>query len=171
MDYIISTAFDHKKRKLYLHNCKQCAKEFYAPKHHNRLYCTMLCFKEAIKKRVSLECENCHKIFERTVNRLKASKSKLYFCSRKCKDISQRIGGIKEIQPSHYSNGFASYRSIALRELGEKCIKCSYDKDKRMLDADHIDGNRKNGSLENLQILCVWCHALKTRKVDFHYQK
>jgi len=32
------------------------------------------------------------------------------------------------------------------------------------LDVDHIDGNRKNNSLENLQTLCANCHRLKTFK-------
>jgi hypothetical protein len=32
-----------------------------------------------------------------------------------------------------------------------------------MLDVDHIDGNRTNHDLSNLQVLCVWDHACKTR--------
>lgn len=32
------------------------------------------------------------------------------------------------------------------------------------LELDHIDRNSKNNSLENLQILCPLCHAIKTRK-------
>ena len=34
-----------------------------------------------------------------------------------------------------------------------------------MLDVHHKDSNRKNGTIENLEVLCVWCHALKTRDV------
>ena len=30
------------------------------------------------------------------------------------------------------------------------------------LDVDHIDGNRNNNSIENLQTLCANCHRLKT---------
>lgn len=30
------------------------------------------------------------------------------------------------------------------------------------LDVDHIDGNHKNNSLDNLQTLCANCHRLKT---------
>lgn len=37
-----------------------------------------------------------------------------------------------------------------------------------MLDVDHIDSNRSNAALSNLQILCIWCHALKTRGVEAH---
>lgn len=37
-----------------------------------------------------------------------------------------------------------------------------------MLDADHVNGDRSNSKKGNLQVLCVWCHALKTRKVQYH---
>jgi 5-methylcytosine-specific restriction endonuclease McrA len=30
------------------------------------------------------------------------------------------------------------------------------------LDVDHIDGNKKNNDLDNLQTLCANCHRLKT---------
>jgi 5-methylcytosine-specific restriction endonuclease McrA len=31
------------------------------------------------------------------------------------------------------------------------------------LDVDHIDGNRNNNDLANLQTLCANCHRLKTK--------
>jgi ribosomal protein S27AE len=43
------------------------------------------------------------------------------------------------------------------------CEKCGFLAEHEcQLDIDHIDGNRKNGSLENLQTLCANCHRLKT---------
>ena len=36
------------------------------------------------------------------------------------------------------------------------------------LDVDHIDGNRKNNNLENLQTLCANCHRLKTQINNDH---
>ena len=30
------------------------------------------------------------------------------------------------------------------------------------IEVDHIGGNKKNNAIENLQVLCVWCHRAKT---------
>ncbi len=62
----------------------------------------------------------------------------------------------------------STYRIRALKEYGSFCTWCGYDREIKMLDVDHIDSNRKNNKLENLQILCVFCHAMKTRKVKWH---
>lgn len=32
-----------------------------------------------------------------------------------------------------------------------------------LLDVHHVDGNRKHNKIENLEVLCVWCHAIVTR--------
>lgn len=39
-----------------------------------------------------------------------------------------------------------------------------YESETKMLDVHHRDGNRSNNKLSNLEVLCVWCHALETRK-------
>lgn len=36
--------------------------------------------------------------------------------------------------------------------------------DKTQLDVDHIDGDRGNNQLNNLQTLCKPCHKIKTRE-------
>jgi hypothetical protein len=160
-----STEFDGKRRKLYPINCKVCNKIRYIPKHRNDKCCSVECRGIDKRKRVALECFICKKNFERQQDKLKGSKSGLYFCSRKCKDKAQGIeGNCIQIQPSHFKDGSSRYRKRALREYGAKCKECGYSELTKMLDADHIDSNRKNSKIENLQVLCVWCHALKTRK-------
>jgi 5-methylcytosine-specific restriction endonuclease McrA len=115
---------------------------------------------------VQLGCYRCNKQFERPPSKLRARHG-LYFCSRACKEETQstRNGNISPIQPNHYGSagGKWQYREWALKEYGPTCQRCGYDEIEKMLDVDHIDGNRKNNNLNNLQVLCVWCHALKTR--------
>lgn len=39
------------------------------------------------------------------------------------------------------------------------------------LDVDHIDGNRENNDISNLQTLCSNCHRLKTRLTKQDHSK
>src|SRR5438105_11986660 len=133
-------------------------------------HCSAACAGMMRRTRIQLSCGNCGKTFMRTPSDLKASKSGLYFCSRKCKDMAQSLGGLEAIQPEHYGkgNGAHDYRERALRYYSAKCQSCGYDQDTRMLDVDHTDSSRANNDISNLRVRCVWCHALKTRQVASH---
>lgn len=162
-----SNAWDGRFRWLYRKNCEICQKEILVRK--DRLertkYCSIVCRGISDQNRVTLTCFICKKEFQRHPADLKNSKHGYYFCSRKCKEFAQSIdGGLKIIQPSHYNEGEANYRDRAFRRYGAKCHSCGYNTDDRMLDVDHIDSNRSNNDIDNLQVLCVWCHAIKTRK-------
>jgi hypothetical protein len=152
--------------------CVNCGASYeVAYKHRNeRKYCSQACFISTIRKQVLLTCAFCSKEFYRSSNNMRSSKSGIYFCSRICKDTASRIQSTGEpILAANFSyDSKSNYRARALAFYGEKCQVCGYDHDVRMLDADHKDSNRSNNVLENLQILCVWCHALKTRKVPYH---
>lgn len=109
----------------------------------------------------------CNKIIRRNKSKLLNSKSGIYFCSRECKDKGQSLEfGLKEIWPNHYglSDGHNDYRDRALRKYGAVCNDCGYNLSKKMLDVHHIDSNRSNNEIGNLRVLCVWCHAMETRK-------
>jgi hypothetical protein len=60
-----------------------------------------------------------------------------------------------------YTNTNSSKKHL-IKELGHKCEKCLisiwYDKP-IPLEVHHINGDRTNNSLENLQLLCPNCHA------------
>ena len=170
MEWQWSTAWDGRRRRLYSKFCLQCDKKFLVPKHYlsKTKACSTECSGLLRRNRISIKCALCYKAFERKPSAIKNAKaSGLQFCTRKCKDDAQRIGGMREIQPPHYNSALA-YRARAFREFAHKCASCGYSKTIKMMDVDHIDGNRENNNISNLQILCVWCHALKTRKVDYH---
>jgi hypothetical protein len=150
--------------------CMNCGKSFTIEYkfRKQRKFCSIACGIRYRAPRITLTCAQCGNSFDRAPSDTKRSKSKLHFCSRSCKTQAQRIGGIKEIQPEHYGTGLSYYRSMAIRAYGAQCRDCGYNQDTRMLDVDHINSNRSNNQLDNLQVLCIWCHALKTRDVDKH---
>ncbi len=158
------------KRRLIEKFCVACGLEFKTRRLSKRekVYCNRDCYLNSTDNKAELKCGNCGVEFKRKRKFLSNSRSGIYFCSRSCKDEGQRTEGIKAAQPSHYKNGKTCYRALAFRNYGKRCGRCSYAYDERMLDVDHIDGNRANNKLDNLQVLCVWCHALKTRKVEPH---
>lgn len=61
-----------------------------------------------------------------------------------------------------------TYRKRALEAYGAMCALCGYGLYVEMLDVHHIDSNRKNGKLSNLEVRCMWCHGIETRKVRWH---
>lgn len=121
----------------------------------------------SVNKELNCICAHCTKSFYRSPSKLRNSKSGLQFCSRVCKDTAQRIGGIKDIMPPHYGTGKIryDYRIKALSFKEEKCERCSWSQYPDVLIVHHKDRDRKNSSLENLEILCPLCHDIE------HYLK
>ena len=172
MEPIRSDSYDGKMRWLWPVMCSVCGRSFFLPKNRlrDRNTCSRKCRAEKRREvRVDLTCAMCGRAFDRQPSNLKNSRSGLTFCTRKCKDEAQRVGlkQVSEIQPAHYGNGEHSYRERALRAHGSACARCGYHEDERMLDAHHLRG-RATHMEEDLEVLCVWCHALETRKVVPH---
>lgn len=163
----------------YLHykiDCNQCYNPVWKRRLHiernNTLFCNTACAGKFRSTSIEVSCSRCDKKIKRNLSVIKRSKRKIYFCSPKCANAFY----MKERQENSVENGFRngnSYRSRALGFYGHKCMapECLISKSKieivkGMLDVDHIDGNRSNNNIRNLQVLCVWCHALKTRKIS-----
>lgn len=111
--------------------------------------------------RVMLRCAKCDNLFERLASGTYESKSKFFFCSRKCKDLAQRLNSsFDTMRPEHYGTGTSCYRDIAFRHYPKKCSQCGYDKYESVLEIHHKDRNRKNNHYSNLEVLCPTCHEV-----------
>ena len=146
-----------------IRKCDNCGEPFSARADMIRKgrarFCSKRCSELFQRKRVKVTCAACQKEFELSPSRLKKSKSGLVFCSRICKDTAQQVGsGVEGIQPPHYGNGKRAYRTKALRYHGEKCKRCGWSEDGRLLQVHHIDRDRENNKIENLVPLCPNCH-------------
>lgn len=167
-----STEYDGLLRLLFEASCELCEAKFWVPRHviKTRRSCSLRCSRLLSRNRSQLVCGWCGSDFERATSRV-SSKSGYVFCSRSCKDQAQSTGGIDAIKPRRDVEDAAStYRDRALVYYGAECLRCGYRQDQRMLDVHHVDGDRSNNALENLEVLCVWCHALDTRGVNPHSQ-
>jgi 5-methylcytosine-specific restriction endonuclease McrA len=81
-------------------------------------------------------------------------------CSRECSNKNRL--GIK-YKENNTRDVVRSQRALKLRlfkERGVKCQKCGYSK-YNILQVHHIDKNRQNNSLKNLELLCPNCHYEK----------
>jgi hypothetical protein len=163
--------------KTIIKTCKFCKKSFNAPvrevKRGNGKFCSKRCCSNSrrgivINPRIpNVTCAYCKKKFYKPESKIKKSKSGLVFCSRKHKDLGQRIeSGLTEIHPPHYGTAeISDYRSIAFSSKEKVCELCGYNTIPQILQVHHIDENRKNNSIDNLQVLCPNCHH------ETHYNK
>jgi hypothetical protein len=163
-NYIISTIYDGKLRKLFLENCKQCSNKFYKPKHSSRVFCNKTCYIEyKTKNRIKHEliCSGCGISFIK--KKLNPCKTGLRFCTRKCKDNSQRLENLGAIlRPAKKGIlGQYGYRQIARRNYPNLCNRCGYKEHIGILRVHHKDRDRKNNDVSNLEILCPNCHEVE----------
>ena len=154
--------------------CLNCTDEFSVlmkeVKRGNGRFCSRSCsnsHRSKIKKLAIVPncvCANCNLAFYKVKSKFRNSRSGFHFCSRKCKDDSQRIHSphrIIEIMPNHYGTGEAHYREIAFRVKERKCEDCNFNEVPEVLVVHHIDENRSNNVPENLKVLCPTCHEIE----------
>lgn len=154
-DFIYGVYGGH-NRRLYKYKCKQCGSEFYRPKHLKNKYCSYKCVHLSQTTRIEVTCDYCGKNYEKQLHRLRDKN----FCCRRCKDASQ----VGSVRPEIYVNGISSYRAKALSFYGEKCLRCGFSGNIDMLHVHHIDSDRTNNNMNNLEILCVTCHKKEHRR-------
>ena len=169
LQHYCKDCFKKERPRCIQRRCETCKELFQAPvKEINRgngRYCSIDCGKRRIRipkiREHNTTCAYCSISFwSRNLNK-GTSKSGLLFCCREHKDLAQRIGGIEAIQPLRYRGKIEpsyTYHEFAVRNHGNKCNRCGYDE---FVIVHHKDRDRKNNSLENLEVLCPNCHALE----------
>ncbi len=154
-------------------SCHYCKKDFLVKnwmrdQKKRGKYCSRSCSSKAVgvlntekakNNYITLQCAHCKKDFKRRKYKTNTSKHGIYFCNKTCKGEAQRLGGCKEILPPHYGTGRVNYREKALREFDHKCGRCGYNKCLSVLEVHHIDRNRDNNDVSNLELLCRNCHG------------
>lgn len=172
-----------RKSKGKLRNCKYCGKEFFALYHEDNGF-TEFCSKECSSKfayedKLLLEkekiCKECGKIF---IDKFPFRKQ---CCSEICKQnrakrlrIESRVrrgitkcgfvgkGGASKKGKEHhsYKSGIGEYREIKYNYMKENNIPelCEICGSTEFLVVHHIDHNRNNNNIENLQLVCRSCH-------------
>lgn len=171
MDIIIPDKYGKLRKHAYV-ACNTCKclflkrLDFITRRPNYNHYCSVDCSRANLKpnSKILVNCAYCNDSIYRTKSSIKKSKSGLVFCNRKCKENAQKIGGIKEIQPNHYGTAsIIDYRKLAFEMLDPKCNKCGYNKYVEVLEVHHIDKNRENNNINNLEFLCPTCHR------EFHF--
>ena len=151
--------------------CSNCEETVQRRKHH--IYNTTFCCKECEIKFKStgeyLQCSFCGEEIYKTQSQLKRSKTGSVFCNRSC--AASHNNQFKKGSKHGNWKGGAAYRIRALKELENECssidceLKNKIDIPVKMLDVHHKDGDRSNNGINNLEVLCVWCHAKQTRNI------
>lgn len=143
--------------------CTTCLKSFYAKPSWTKLgkgkYCSVKCSARAKRKGSTVKCFICNKEVYKSLEDLKNSKSKNYFCGRKC---SLRWSGSLHIgaDSPNWKGGRFSYKNILARGKAKKaCVLCGKNNQK-ILSVHHVDQNRNHNDVKNLIWLCQNCHFL-----------
>ena len=156
-------------------SCVYCGGKF-EPKDSRVRYCSRECVQnERADKRV-VKCKACGKEFKRT-----SLKNK--YCSHEC-FASQNIGeenhsfkqytmkdekGYERLSPCHPTHPYKRVHQVIFMKSGKpfKCEECNSGGE----DIHHIDGDKKNNDIYNLQCLCKSCHGKKHGIKNFMWNK
>lgn len=116
-------------------------------KNKGRVFCNTKCY--GLSSRKESPCVICGKLILAGLNKKTCSR----ICSNKYRvGIKYKIGRPKDVA--------RTFRIIKLRlfeERGKKCERCGYNK-YEILQVHHINKNRNDNNVNNLEIICPNCH-------------
>lgn len=103
------------------------------------------------------KCKDCNKNYSEKTGKPKKDGTRYY--ARRCRGCRhERSYGVRHPFHTHkkYSRPYLIHRKSSCEDCGfVPKVLCQ-------LEVDHIDGNHKNNSIENLKTLCANCHRYKT---------
>jgi 5-methylcytosine-specific restriction endonuclease McrA len=106
-----------------------------------------------------VKCFICSKEIYKQSKALEGSKSGKLFCTKSCQ-TKWRNAEFKDEKHPNWKGGLYAYRRMMKQSSApQMCTLCKI-KDKRVLAVHHVDENRKNNNIDNLQWLCHNCHHL-----------
>ena len=112
-----------------------------------RVFCSSVCY--GFYSRKNKPCKICGKLIRAGLNKKT--------CSRSCANKSREGVRYKIGSPKDKAKLFRGLKMQLLKERGDKCGRCNYNK-YEILQVHHKDRNRKNNNLENLELICPNCH-------------
>lgn len=132
--------------------CCICGKPIYRrplelQRKKEKVFCGMACYGLSCRK--EKPCLVCGKLILAGQNKKT--------CSRGC--ANKHRAGIKYRlnRPNDKVVSERALKARLIRERGRKCERCGFDKTE-ILQVHHKDRNRKNGRLDNLELICPNCH-------------
>jgi hypothetical protein len=150
-----------KKSKVYKNNCVECGEPT-----NNSKFCSSSCsakHNNRKREKIKIPCQHCGKLLSGGRHRK--------FCDQICQHNYNYKIFIKEWKDGLH-NGISGVDQISshlrryvFEKYNYKCSLCGWSKknpftDKIPLEVDHIDGNHKNNSENNLTLICPNCHSL-----------
>lgn len=138
-----------------MNSCKNCFTQFISKKLPKRpqKFCSRVCSVKSRSTKIERKCKECHGIFQIVPSRIHDTPTRGQFCSNDCRIKNWNTNSLQTQCPG-------SYRENAWKTYEKKCYDCGIT-DQRILVIHHIDGNRKNGKIENLIPVCHNCHCIR----------
>jgi hypothetical protein len=136
-------------------SCVICGKSIYRrpfeiEKNKGNIFCGSGCY--GISCRKENPCVVCGQLI------LSSLRKKI--CSRSCSN-KNRIGIQYKINsPKDKVKAQRSIKQRLLKERGEKCERCGFQK-YNILQMHHKDRDRNNNNMNNMEIICPNCHAIE----------
>lgn len=157
--------WEKRKRKEYItKECEYCHKEYSIPLHTTNTpkqkYCCKQCADLASRTRKKVICPICNKEFETTRNTCCSKKCGVEYKKKNYKHKKYIAKGYYIIYVNGYNKkgNVPEHRYIMEQYLGRKLLPTEV--------VHHIDGNKTNNDINNLQVMTISEHSKLHRKKE-----